>query len=60
MIKINPVKKILLIKSFKHKKSSKLPVVEKPLVAFMEFKNLEPENEFLGGLKSLFDNIHEV
>lgn len=26
----------------------------------MEFKNLEPENEFLGGLKSLFDNIHEV
>ena len=40
MIKINPVKKILLIKSFKHKKSSKLPVVEKPLVAFMEFKNL--------------------
>ena len=26
----------------------------------MEFKNLEPEREFLGGLKSLFDNIHEA
>lgn len=60
MIKINPVKKTLLINPFKYKKSSKLPVVEKPLVAYMEFKNLEPEREFLGGLKSLFDNIHEA